>query len=404
MRKKSIKVLFLSSTIHPFVEELARQLNTRDVETFLVYSDYASLKSLSRSLLSVVGLLSFTIKFISKSPQLIIKLVNIMLKYVISSPKRFLSIIYYLIIASLIYKLDSKHRFDLIHSFWIYPAGISAVLAKVVVNKPVVISVLGYDVVGERTIKSGFFREISKLALEEADAVIVAAEHHYLSLLKIANIGSKIYFTPVGIDTNKFNPGISGKYIRERYGVADSDIVVSFGPHLREPYGPEDFLQAASIISRHVQNVTFMLFGDGHLRRKLEKLSRDYSLKAIFTGKIPYNEMPLYYAASDIFCISSYAGQGVSALEAMASGKPVVGYKTGIIAIIDGVDGFLAKEGDVKELAEKILILIRNPDLRKAMGESAREKVLSQHSIAACANRILEIYFSVLKNNLNALQ
>jgi glycosyltransferase involved in cell wall biosynthesis len=99
-------------------------------------------------------------------------------------------------------------------------------------------------------------------------------------------------------------------------------------------------------------------------------------------------------------CIPSYAGQGISALEAMATGKPVVGYKTGTIRITDGIDGFLVQKGDVKGLAEKILLLVKDSSLRKIMGDNARSKVASLYDIKLCANRILGLYSSIIKRRV----
>jgi glycosyltransferase involved in cell wall biosynthesis len=96
----------------------------------------------------------------------------------------------------------------------------------------------------------------------------------------------------------------------------------------------------------------------------------------------------------------NYAGQGVSALEAMSMGKPVIGYETGTIIIADGTDGFLVQKGDIKGLAEKILLLIKDPSLRKVMGENARRKVLSQYDISLCARRILVLYSSLIQREL----
>jgi glycosyltransferase involved in cell wall biosynthesis len=304
----------------------------------------------------------------------------------------------YFIIAAFIHKILVKNDFDIVHAFWSYPAGISAILVKALVHKPVVISLLGYDV-DERTLNDTLLTNVSKFAIENCDAVIVAAENHYNNLLSIGVNRNMLYFIPLGVNVTKFNK-VCDLSLRKRLGISENEIVVLFAPHLRDLYGPEDFLRAAGIISRKVNSVCFVLVGDGPLREYLKTLAKSLGVKAVFTGHINFHEMPSYYAIADIVCIPSYAGQGISALEAMAAGKPVVGYKTGTIRIADGIDGFLVQKGDIRELAEKILLLIEDSSLRCVMGNNARIKVISQYDIRLCASRILSLYNSVIKHQL----
>jgi glycosyltransferase involved in cell wall biosynthesis len=394
-----LKILLLSSSPHPFIIELSKQLRNYGESTLCLYITKAFLKP------TFIGnTLSFLVKFIAKNPKSVLHLLNVMFKtmykfssYSVAVKKYFV----YLVFAALIYKLHSKHSFDLIHAFWSYPAGISAVLAKELINKPIIISVLGYDV-EEYQLRDKFFneikffKEISKLALEKADIVIAGTENHYFNLINRGINKQKLRFIPLGIDTIRFSPEVDGSLIRREKGIKNDDIVVGFGPRLMNLYGPEDFIKAAAIVSKTAPNTYFMLIGSGPLCHYLEKLSRIFNIRTVFAGNIPFQSMPYYYAALDIYCIPSYAGQGVSALEAMSSGKPVIGYNTGTIRITDGVDGFLVEKGNIEELAEKILLLIRNPTLRRNMGENARRKVVSQYDITTCARRILSTYYLLL--------
>jgi glycosyltransferase involved in cell wall biosynthesis len=375
-----MKILLLPSSIHPFVEELRNQLRKNGVRTAVVYSQAPQAIRL--------GLIGDAFLFLgrvcARNPLMFFRLISTTFK------TRFRLLRY--LNHFMTYRMHLLRSFDLIHAFWSYPAGVWAVLIKAVTNTPVIISVLGYDI-DERTLRYHSLRELSKFAIENADAVIVAAENHYLNLVQMGIDKRKIYFIPIGIDLAKFNTNIDGSFIRKKYGVSN-DVVVAFGPRLKDLYGPVDFLRAAAIISKKVSNVSFILMGGGPSYH-LKTLTRNWGLKAVFTGHIPYCEIPFYYAAADIFCTPSYAGQGVSTLEAMACGKPVVGYKVGTIRVIDGEDGFLVPKGDVEKLAEKLLILVREPDLRRIMGENARRRAL-QYDIATCTQRILGVYQRVL--------
>ena len=393
-------MLFLSSSIHPFIEELARHLIKHHVKTILISTKIINIRTL-KSTSSIKWSVMLLIKVAAYNPRLLFRLLTSTLKYFPSSPKRLLTMIYYWGIAGFIYRLYARHRFDIVHAFWTYPAGIASVIAGSAVRRPVVVSILGYDVVGERTLRYGFFREVSRLAVEHADAAIISEEYYYAALRRVLGVErARVRVIPVGVDTSRFSPEVSGRHVREKLGISDSEVVVSFAPHLRDPYGPEDFLRVALIVSRHAPHTVFVFMGEGPLSEKLKKLSHAHNLKAIFTGNIPHREMPYYYAATDVFCSTSYAGQGVSVLEAMASGKPVVGYRIGVVRIRDGIDGFLVEGGNVEEFAEKVLLLVRDLELRRAMGANARVKVLSQYSIAASVRAVLRLYYSLLRRSL----
>jgi glycosyltransferase involved in cell wall biosynthesis len=392
-KESNIKVLFLSSSSHPIVEELKEELSRLGVKVTTLYLQDIGIISSKSAITSFLLL----IKLLRKSPYLVLRSINIVLKSGLKI-RNLMRYARYFIIAAFIHKILVKNDFDIVHAFWSYPAGISAILVKALVHKPVVISLLGYDV-DERTLNDTFLTNVSKFAIENCDAVIVAAENHYNNLLSIGVNRNMLYFIPLGVNVTKFNK-VCDLSLRKRLGISENEIVVLFAPHLRDLYGPEDFLRAAGIISRKVNSVCFVLVGDGPLREYLKTLAKSLGVKAVFTGHINFHEMPSYYAIADIVCIPSYAGQGISALEAMAAGKPVVGYKTGTIRIADGIDGFLVQKGDIRELAEKILLLIEDSSLRCVMGNNARIKVISQYDIRLCASRILSLYNSVIKHQL----
>jgi glycosyltransferase involved in cell wall biosynthesis len=120
--------------------------------------------------------------------------------------------------------------------------------------------------------------------------------------------------------------------------------------------------------------------------------------------KIVYNEtvdestLLQYYSNCDVLALPSKTeGWGLSLMEAMACGKPVVASRAGGIPelVRDGVDGILVDPGDVRWLAEAIVSLLKNPDLRKRMGSSGRERA-TQFSWDRTAQIVLDSYGQAL--------
>jgi glycosyltransferase involved in cell wall biosynthesis len=119
------------------------------------------------------------------------------------------------------------------------------------------------------------------------------------------------------------------------------------------------------------------IVGDGELREQLQRRINDKGLQKSVCLKLPTRHIEDVYSSASIFVMTSrYEGLPMVLLEAQAAGLPVVAFacKCGPKDIIsDGENGFLVPEGDVKRLAQKLMLLMRDVALRKKMGERARE-------------------------------
>ncbi len=101
-------------------------------------------------------------------------------------------------------------------------------------------------------------------------------------------------------------------------------------------------------------------------------------LNVEFLGWIDHQNLPEVYQRADIFVLPSFSeGLGMVTMEAMASGLPVIATKTsGAKDLVkDGETGFLVPVGDPVSIKEKILVLLKNPELKKSMGENGRKRI-----------------------------
>jgi len=381
----SLHILLVASSPHPLVEEFGQELRRKGLQA-------TSVGVLSRQL-SRIGLVKesgwFLLRVMFLDPILALKMLFITIRHGLLDARR-KDYVHFLALASMIAGLQHRHGFDIVHAFWAYPAGISSVLAKSAMRKPVVVSVLGYDA-DEHTLKNPGLREITKLALDEADAVVAGAESLRSNVLQLGIDNRNVSLIPPGVNTLRFRPRTKEE-TGERLVAIKENLVVGFGPRLEETYGPADFITASAMVSKRVSDVSFVMVGNGSLRQDMEKLATQLGSKIEFVGDVPYSEMPYHYSTMDVYVSPCPFGQGVSTFEAMASGIPVIGYNSGIVKIVNGVDGFLVEPGNIEELAEKILYLLQNPDVRIRMGKRARERVASKHGMIAYVNSHLEIY------------
>jgi glycosyltransferase involved in cell wall biosynthesis len=141
-----------------------------------------------------------------------------------------------------------------------------------------------------------------------------------------------------------------------------------------------EMIAAVAILKERLPDVKYEIIGGGPLRPELEALAKKLGIadSVTFFGQVGDRELREAYGRAAVFAMpSNKEGFGIVYLEAWQFGKPVIcslhGAASEIIA--DGVDGFVVDPSDVKALADRLHILLTQPDLAKAMGERGRLKV-----------------------------
>jgi phosphatidylinositol alpha-mannosyltransferase len=196
---------------------------------------------------------------------------------------------------------------------------------------------------------------------------------------------------PNGVDTHFFNPN-QNKIRRFK----DGKINLLFVGRIEERKGLIYLLKAFLILKKRYQNLRLIVAGEGPEMGKCQKFVREKKLKdVVFLGNVE-KQLPNLYSTCDIFCAPSIFGEsfGLVILEAMASGKPFVGFANqGYQELMKGKKGekFLTKPKDFKELAQKIEILIKNEKLRKEMGRWGLEEA-KKYSWSKIADKVLNFY------------
>ena len=248
---------------------------------------------------------------------------------------------------------------------------------------------------------------ILKKALRFSDKIIAVTPGIKANLEKIYNIpGGKIVVVSNGANTSLFKP-LNQETCKKELGLDAEISYVSFVGNFAPWQGVEYLVKAAPFILSQFPKCRFLIVGDGIMKNELIKLARELGVedKFIFTGVVAYFRVPLYINASDAcvapFIFARNAKIGLSPLklyEYMACGKPVVA------SDIDGVSDILeASEGGISvipenpsALAEAILKLLENPNLRIKMGSKGLRYVTencSWYSVAKQVDRVCKSGF-----------
>ncbi len=204
-----------------------------------------------------------------------------------------------------------------------------------------------------------------------------------------------------GVDLEKFS---SAKPMPRRdLDLPDNALLITAVQRLDYPKDLITVIRAFKRVRASVNGAYLAIVGTGPLleRLKLEvRLSR-LENRVLFLGD--RNDVPGILAASDIAVLSSeYEALGLSLVEAMAAGKPVVGSDVeGINEVIsDGKDGFLVKFRDARKMSEKMLYLLNNEDVRNNMGASGQASVRSRFSLGKMLSGYGGLYRDLLAGEL----
>jgi glycosyltransferase involved in cell wall biosynthesis len=301
--------------------------------------------------------------------------------------------------------LVRKYNIEIIHAHFAYPEGFAGFLARRLVKVPFVLTLHGYDILTEPSIKYGVrlekrFDSMIRKVLAEVDKVFVASEHVYKAAKSAGCPPEHLVLLPNGVDIERFNPRLDGSLIRKMLGVADRPVVFTLRWH--EPKnGIEYLIRAVPHVLREVPEAVFVIGSDGPLMGYHESLAENLGIDdhIMFAGRIPRKDLPSYYAASDLFVIPSVVEAfGLVTVEAMACGKPVIGANVGGIPeiIVDGVNGFLIEPKNPEKIAEKVVVLLENPKLRRKMGQNGRKLAEEKFDIQKRVRKIVSVYERLL--------
>ena len=289
-----------------------------------------------------------------------------------------------------------RRGIDIIHSHTIP----NALIAKFIGDIPKV----------ETEHSSGFLEMVGKgkykwrynWLLNHANHIIGPSKELVDTFIELDISPDKTSFISNGVDIEKFNPDVGGDKIRDRYNIRLDEKIVLCPRRLEPKNGVYHFIKAIPHIIKEIGNVKYLIVGDGSEMNKLKEAVSKLKIanQVIFVGSVVNSEMPKYYAASDIVVLPSLKeATSIAGLEAMASGKPLVGTNVGGIPqiITEGETGILVPPKNPEALGRAIVYLLTNNEKRIEIGLNARKRVETEFSWEVIAKKTMRIYELVLQ-------
>jgi len=289
-------------------------------------------------------------------------------------------------------------RFDLIHShlFW---ANLCARAAGKWAGVPVVInSHHGTD--GWLSLSH---RLLERSTVSLADRLVACSEAvRRCAVERLRLPAHKVVTIPNGVPLQRFASRESREQMRATLGLDPASRVIGSVGRLDEPVkGYAVLLQAMDILSGSTPNVVCLICGDGPARAQLEQSVRERNLseKVRFLGE--RHDIPMVLQALDLYVQPSLMeGFGLSVLEAMATGLPVVATNSGGLpeVVRDGVTGDLVPPGDPLSLARRLQALLEDPGRRADYGREGERRARSEFPLERMVRGWSELYRTLLRD------
>jgi len=295
-------------------------------------------------------------------------------------------------------------RVDILHAGDLYPPGAIALLMKRLGGLPYIAYCHGEDIT--LTEIRRFQRPVRNSIYAQADAIVAACEYARQKLLEIGISNDRITKITPGVDADRFQPRPADEALVRSLGLENKYVLLTIA-RLVPRKGHASALRAFAQIQQRVPDAIYLIVGTGPEQAQLEQLSRDLGIegRVRFTGYVAEHLLPVYYNLCDVFLMMNQEsdgdieGFGMVFLEASASGKAVIGGRSGGTAdsIVDGKTGFLLDPLDTRALAAKLEWLLKNDQARRSLGEAGLLRARRDFSWISRAETLRALSNEVIK-------
>jgi len=279
---------------------------------------------------------------------------------------------------------------DILHAHYAIPHAMCAYLARQMppTSKVKVVTTLhGTDITVVGSDEA--YRPVTRFAIQNSDRVVAVSEFLARETRSGFDIEREIDVAPNFVDTTRFRPSQ-----RKPRGPRTLAHISNF----RAVKRPLDVIRAFAIIARR-SNARLLLVGDGPELSACMSLADNLGIRERIRTLGPVTDVERPLREADVLLQpSGTEAFGLAALEALASGVPVVGYRVGGLpeVIIDGACGFLVPFGDTEQLADRALELVESDELRRAFAAHGRKRAETLFSVEKSVLQHEQIYFDCL--------
>lgn len=282
---------------------------------------------------------------------------------------------------------------DLVHAHG-YKADIYAFLALRGKHRPALVSTCHTWYDNDLAVRC--YGAADRWVLRSFDQVVAVSDEVRARLLKAGVAKNRVHVIRNGIDVGPFS---ASGVAQARHKRSREQLRVGLVGRLAPEKGVDLFVRAAARVAGEFPHVCFVVAGEGPDRAVLDQLVDQLHLRGRVELVGALTDMPAFYASLDVLVSSSrQEGLPMALLEGMASGLPLVATRAGAVPeiVVDGQTGLLVDTGDEVQLADAIVRVLDDAELRTAFGASGRRRVLEEFSARRMAADYSYVYAEAL--------
>ncbi|MBN8563685.1 MAG: glycosyltransferase family 1 protein [Leptolyngbya sp. UWPOB_LEPTO1] len=310
------------------------------------------------------------------------------------------------------FQADSGFQYDLVHTNYWLSSWVGMTLKKLQGVKQIhtyhSLGAVKYQSISAIPMIAKTRLATEKLCLETAERIVATSPQEKDHMRSLVSTHGSIDIIPCGTDTRRFGH-ISRIEARRALGLEQDAKIVLYVGRFDRRKGIETLVRAVGQSKLKDQNLKLIIGGgsrpgqsDGAERERIEGIVNELGLQDItmFPGRLGVENLHLYYAAADVSVVPShYEPFGLVAIEAMASGTPVVASDVGGLqfTVIPEITGLLAPAKDDAAFAKAIDRILADPNWRDQLGQAGRDRVEKMFSWDGVAAQLGKVYQQVLK-------
>lgn len=283
-----------------------------------------------------------------------------------------------------------EHRrapFDVLHAFWVDEPGLAAVIAGAILRRPVVATAAGGEIVHFPDLEYGTWgsplrRLVVRFVLRRA-TLLTAGSAYQVDLIRARGAPAvRVHLAPLGVDVQRFRPGELPAW--------DWPTIVQ-SASLTPVKNQALLLRVLARVKERVPDASLLMAGDGPLESTLREQARRLGVAASvnWMGRMPFPQMPAVYRQAHLYLQTSrHESQGMSVLEAMACGLPVLGTPVGVLPQVAARPA----TGDISSLVEQIVALLADRERYLRCRQAARELAGNDYGLKTAVARFESFY------------
>ncbi len=297
---------------------------------------------------------------------------------------------------SMAFLMKNKNEISLTHAHYAFPTGVLSFIGKKVFNIPYVVTVHGGDI-DKMAKKNVVINRMTRRILTNASQVIVVGERLKKEVIRGFHVQeARVDVLSMGVDTSVFKKH-SQEEVRKELGIPLAEKIVLFVGNVIREKGVSELIQAYGKMKQQYGESRLYIVGSQRDTQFVEELTEVIRKEGIhdvyFHQPLSQEQLAKWMSAADVLALPSYhEGFGLVALEAMATGTPVVGSDVGGLSYLlnDGA-GILTRPKEVASLAEGLVKAIE----RKGIQKEKMEKVVEKHATTTILKKIQSIYENI---------